>query len=280
MNSFTLKSYSKINFHLGVLGKIKSGYHKIESFILFSDLFDKITIKEILKKEHKIYFYGKFSNGIPERNTIRHLLEILEKKKKLLGKKYLIKIQKNIPLKSGMGGGSMNAATILNYFIKRKIIKIKKSEIVNICSKIGSDVILGLDNKPKILKHNGKIVKFSKKLNFHLVFIKPSFGCNTKSIYKDVKVFSNSLFKIRKSLSKLKIDSFKNDLEKVSFKKYPQLFSLKKKLTKIPNILSARMTGSGSTLVGYFGRKKDALNGVKILKKKYKNHWCIVSKTI
>ena len=87
MNSFTLKSYSKINFHLGVLGKIKSGYHKIESFILFSDLFDKITIKEILKKEHKIHFYGKFSNNIPERNTIRHLLEILEKKKKLLGKK-------------------------------------------------------------------------------------------------------------------------------------------------------------------------------------------------
>ena len=115
-----------------------------------------------------------------------------------------------------MGGGSMNAATILNYFIKRKIIKIKKSEIINICSKIGSDVILGLDNKPKILKYNGKIVKFSKKLNFHLVFIKPNFGCNTKSIYKDVKVFSNSLFKIRKSLSKLKIDSFKNDLEKVS----------------------------------------------------------------
>ena len=280
MNSFILKSYSKINFHLGVLGKIKSGYHKIESFVLFSNLFDKITIKEIIQKEHKILFYGKFSNGIPRKNTVKILLEILEKKKKLIGKKYLIKIQKNIPHKSGMGGGSMNAATILNYFIKKKIIKIKKSDIINICSEIGSDVILGIDNKPKILKYNGKIVKFTKKLNFHLVFIKPNFGCNTKRIYEEVKVFSKSLFKIKKSLSKLKIETFRNDLEKVSFKKYPQLYIIKKKLIKIPNILSARMTGSGSTLVGYFGRKKDAQNGVKILKKKYKNYWCIASKTI
>ena len=46
------------------------------------------------------------------------------------------------------------------------------------------------------------------------------------------------------------------------------------------NILFARMTGSGSTMIAYFNSKKDAENAHKILKKKYKNYWCILSKTI
>jgi len=41
-----------------------------------------------------------------------------------------------------------------------------------------------------------------------------------------------------------------------------------------------RMTGSGSTIVGYFMSKKAALNAKKLLKKKYKNYWCNLSKTI
>ena len=48
-----------------------------------------------------------------------------------------------------MGGGSMNAASLINFFINHKILKIKKSEIKNITSQIGSDVILGI--KPTTL---------------------------------------------------------------------------------------------------------------------------------
>ena len=56
--------------------------------------------------------------------------------------------------------------------------------------------------------------------------------------------------------------------------------SLKNDLTSLKNILFARMTGSGSALVANFLTKKDALNGTKLIKKKYKKHWCISSKTI
>ena len=48
----------------------------------------------------------------------------------------------------------------------------------------------------------------------------------------------------------------------------------------LTNILFARMTGSGSTIIGYFLRKKDAIYGTKYLKKKYNKCWCIISKTI
>ena len=279
MRTATIKSYSKINLHLGILGKIKSDLHKIESLIIFSDVFDLISVKEINTKKHRIFFYGNFAKKVPKKNTISSLLNLLDKKNLLKGRKYLIKIKKNIPTKSGMGGGSMNAATILRFFLTKKKIQIKKIDIPKICSSIGSDVILGLDNRAKILRDDGEIIFLKKKPFFHLILIKPNFGCSTKKIYKRVRNFSKSLLTNKKT-NKANFKNFKNDLEKVSFKEYPKLSNIKNNLLKIPNIIFARMTGSGSTLVGYFLRKKDVLNGVKILKKKYKNCWCIASKTI
>ena len=49
---------------------------------------------------------------------------------------------------------------------------------------------------------------------------------------------------------------FSNDLEKSAFSIYPKLNFLKNDLSNLPNILFARMTGSGSTIIGYFLRKK------------------------
>ena len=48
----------------------------------------------------------------------------------------------------------------------------------------------------------------------------------------------------------------------------------------LPNILFARMTGSGSSILGYFLTKNSAIYAAKLFKKKYKNYWCIASKTI
>ena len=89
-------------------------------------------------------------NSITTENTISKLINILDKKK-LLDAKYSINIKKNIPIRSGMGGGSMNAATLLNYFVSNKIIKADKKEIYEIAHKVGSDVVIGIYNKNKTL---------------------------------------------------------------------------------------------------------------------------------
>ena len=49
---------------------------------------------------------------------------------------------------------------------------------------------------------------------------------------------------------------------------------------KFPNVIFTRMTGSGSTIVAYFKTKSACDIAYKDLKKRYKNYWCIVSKTI
>ena len=256
--------------------------HKIESLILFLYLNDEILIKKINSKKHKVEFLGKFSKKISKNNTITNLLNILDNKKKLRNQKYLIKVKKNIPQKSGLGGGSINAASILKYFLKKQKLKLNSKEILQISSKIGSDVILGMYQKNSIIYKNTKFNIIKKNFNLFTLLVKPSFGCSTKEIYKDVKNFSKSnLKKIKISnLNNKFVSKLNNDLEKPVFKKYPSLKKLKIFMEKIEDVLFVRMTGSGSTMIGYFNSKKAALNAEKILKKKYKNYWCNLSKTI
>ena len=118
MKKKLIKSYAKINLCLNILGKNKKKLHKIQSIISFLNLYDRIYIEPTNKKKHIIEFNGPFSKNL-KNNTISHLLSILDKKK-LLNKNYKIQIKKNIPQQSGLGGGSMNAASILGYFIKKK----------------------------------------------------------------------------------------------------------------------------------------------------------------
>ena len=67
MNFNKIKSYAKINLSLGVTGRLKSGYHNVESLVSFLDLHDEIKIKKILINKHKINFFGKFSKGIKKK---------------------------------------------------------------------------------------------------------------------------------------------------------------------------------------------------------------------
>ena len=282
MRFHKIKSHAKINLSLNVLGRLKSKMHKIESLILFLYLNDEILIKKINSKKHKVEFLGKFSKKISKNNTITNLLNILDNKKKLRNQKYSIKVKKNIPQKSGLGGGSINAASILKYFLKKQKLKLNSKEILQISSKIGSDVILGMYQKNSIIYKNTKFNIIKKNFNLFTLLVKPSFGCSTKEIYKDVKNFSKSnLKKIKISnLNNKFVSKLNNDLEKPVFKKYSSLKKLKIFMEKIEGVLFVRMTGSGSTMIGYFNSKKSALNAGKILKNKYKNYWCNLSKTI
>lgn len=274
-----LKSYAKINLSLNVIGKRKPNkLHSIETFVSLINLADEIKINEVDSKNHKVIFIGKFSKGIPKVNTITKLLKLMDKKK-LLQKKYEFLIKKNIPQQSGMGGGSMNAATILSFFKSEKILTKKQTE--NFAQKIGSDVILGLNRLSKIYYSDGKVYEIKKSLKYYLVLVKPNFGCSTKKIFSLNKVFSKKQFsKSKKNISKNIIFNSKNDLENSAFKAHPKLKQLKNQLINWKKAEFVRMTGSGSTLVMYFNSNETAKNALKTFKRRLNNSWCILSKVI
>ena len=281
MSFIKLKSWAKINLSLNLIKRLSNNYHSIESLITFVQIFDEIKIKTLNKKEHKISFSGKFSKGIGKRNTVYKLLKLLEKKK-IINQKFEINIKKNIPQKSGMGGGSMNAASILSYFMKKRILNISNKKAKDLAYKVGSDVVLGLEKKNSILFKNKKIGRLNKKIDFHVLIVMANEGCSTKYIFSKVKKYSKPLyFNINKRFFETNyLVQSNNDLENVVFKKYSKIKNLKYFLSNLPNIVFTRMTGSGSAIVAYFKSKKAANNAARIFRRKYKNYWYIVSKTI
>ena len=276
-----IKSFAKINLALNVIGKKKT-QHKVESIVAFITLHDEILIRSIKSKNHSISFTGKFSKNIEVKNTVSNLLDLLEKKKLLKNKKFQIKINKKIPNKAGLGGGSMNAACILKYFVKKKIVKIKKKQIIQISKSIGSDVILGLNPANSIMNSKNKIKVFTNYKKIYTLIVKPNFGCSTKDIYAKVIKFDQSKFDkpTKKMFNFDNLKKFSNSLEPIAFSKYPKLRIIKLHLEALSKPIFVRMTGSGSAIVAYYQSKKRCDNAKKQFNKKFRNYWCIASKTI
>ena len=276
-----IKSYAKLNLALNITGK-KKGLHKIESIICFLDLHDGISINQYRGSKHKISFYGQFSKNIGTKNTVEKLFQKLDKENLLKNKKFKIRINKKIPQKAGLGGGSMNAASILNYLIKNKFINVKHKNIRSICDSIGSDVILGTISSSCILSSNGRIKKIYNIPKYYSILVKPNFGCSTKEIYSAVSRYTKPKYsKPKKHMFEDKyLINQQNDLEKIAFKKHPKLKKIKSYLENINNPLFIRMTGSGSTIVAYYNSLKNCKLAKAKFKRKYKNYWCVTAKTI
>ena len=210
------------------------------------------------------------------------MFDILDERKLLDNKKFQVKIKKNIPQEAGLGGGSMNAANILSFLIKKKFIKLSKKKVKNISNLIGSDVILGINPTSTILTSNNVTKKFFKCPRFYTLLVRPNFGCSTKKIYSGVKNFTKPKFDNPKKAmfgSKCLINQ-DNALEKIVFLKYPKLKKIKSFLESLKTPLFVRMTGSGSVMVAYYQSKRDCELAKVQFKRKFKNYWCNVSKTI
>ena len=196
MHRKVIKSFAKINLFLNVVSK-KKKFHRIQSLFSFIDLHDRIEISTINRKKHFIKFDGKFSRGIGKKNSVSTLLKILDQKK-LIKKKYYIKVTKNIPQKSGMGGGSMNAASILNFFLKRKIVILNKKRILEVCEMVGNDVKIGLYKGPIFLNSNNSIQSFKKVLVIICLYLNQKLDVLQNIFFQNLKIFQRKYHQIKK----------------------------------------------------------------------------------
>ena len=287
MINFKIRSYCKINLSLRVLKNLNSGYHNIISLITFCDLHDVITISKIRNLKDKINFSGKFKRGINKKsNTITEVLNLLRNKKLLENQAFKINIKKNIPHGSGLGGGSSNAADLLNYFNLKMKLKLNKNKIKKLASQIGSDVPVNLERKNTFLTgKKDKILRFSQKFKLNLLIVYPNLICSTKKIYqKNKKISFSKRQPSFSAISNKKLINFlkseHNDLEKTVIKIYPKVKKIIDYIKSQKGCYFSRITGSGSACIGIFSNMRHAINAMKLIKLKYPKYWCAVSKTI
>ena len=287
MDNIKIKSYCKINLSLKVLKKLNSGYHNIISLITFSDLHDVISISRIRELKDEISFSGKFKRGINKKsNTITKVLNLLRSNKLLKNQAFKINVQKNIPHGSGLGGGSSNAANLLNYFNLKMKLKLSKNEIRKLADQIGFDVSINLEKRNAFLTgKRGKILRLNQKFKLNLLIVYPNLICSTKKIYERNRKINlskpQSFFYIKdnkKLINFLKNEN--NDLEKTVIKIYPKIKKIIDYIKSQKGCHFSRITGSGSACIGIFSNMRHAIYVQKLIKLKYPKYWCAVSKTI
>jgi len=287
VKNLQIKSYCKVNLSLKVVKRLNNGYHNITSLITFCNEYDLISISKIYNRNDKISFSGKFKKGINKKyNTATQVLNLLRKNKILKNQSFKINIQKNIPHGSGLGGGSSNAADLLNYFNSKMKLKLTKYKLRKLAGQIGFDVPINLERKNTFLTGaKDGMLRFNKKFKLNLLIVYPNLICSTKKIYEKNKTISS--FKKQNLLyinnNKKLIDHLKNeenDLEKTVVNIYPKVKNIINYIKSQKGCYLSRITGSGSACIGIFSNMKNAISAQKLIKLKYPKYWSITSKTI
>jgi 4-diphosphocytidyl-2C-methyl-D-erythritol kinase len=186
-----LLSPAKVNLFLDVISKRPDGFHNIFTVFERIDLFDRIVM-DVIKDEIIIETDNK---DIPRgKDNLAFKAAELFLKKFRVKKGLHIRINKNIPVAAGLGGGSSDAATVLLGANRLFGLRLKKSELIPLAKKIGSDVAFFLEETSfAIGEGRGDIItplKINKR--FWHILIYPNIKVYTKDIYEKVKIDKNN----------------------------------------------------------------------------------------
>ena len=235
------KSFAKLNLDLIVHAKESNNLHPISSIFKEIDLFDELTISVSPSDSPMLSLSCTgFNMPLDESNILSKIFKSL---KSLISNNYTVHVEKNIPLGSGMGGASSNAATFLKALVDIEKLHWNKNKLIEFCEPFGSDIPFFFHGKHQHISGFGNILKplSPSKPKYFYTIIYPNFHCSTKDIYNHFdKMHNENSFKLQSNEFK------KNSLFEPVIDLYPYMkktyLNLKHHVNK-----PVYLTGSGST---------------------------------
>ncbi len=257
------KAPAKINLALDVINKRDDGYHNLKMVMTTIDLYDRITFEKI--DENKIILNSNKHYLPNDDKNLAYKAAKLIKENYKIDKGIKIYIDKNIPVAAGLAGGSSDAAATIRALNKMFKLEMNLSDMINIGEKIGSDVPFCIYNKTAIAEGRGEILTPIRKVpKCWVVLVKPKFGVSTKEIFGNVNYLDIFHPNVEQVISSLNNQDYYqlcsmigNSLENVTFKLYPEVQEIKKKLLLL-GVDAALMSGSGPTVFGFVKKEKKA----------------------
>ena len=264
---FNEKSPAKLNLFLKIIDKRKDGYHNLRSGITLINLYDEVLAEE--SSAFKVKYIGKFApkNEIFENCIVEKIFSEFDLKKP----NYCFTIKKNIPIQSGLGSASSNAAAVIRILKK---LNYKKLNTLNF-SEIGADVPFFVQNEDSLVRGIGDIIIKQVFPKYFFLLIKPIQNCSTIEMYnlinaKDLNLENNY------DIDEITEYDSGNDFESIANYKYTEISSLLKYMKSFPDLIFSRLTGSGSCIYSAFATKDSAEKALLIFKDRFPKHWSIV----
>lgn len=261
---------AKVNLHLDVLAKRGDGYHDLLSLFQAVSLGDTIRLR-VSGPDGAVRIEGAF--GIPAReNLIAKAVDLFRAATGLTGG-IEAAVEKRIPAGGGFGGGSSDAAAALRGLQALFETRLPIERLRDMAAAIGSDVPFFLETAAAAVEGRGeRVLAVPPRTDFALVALIPPIAVGTALAFEWIDQAATvaphgarqGRGMTREELVRMYADSpvaswrFSNSFDEPVFARHPSIAALRDRLLEA-GALAARLTGSGSTVIGIFRDRDEAL---------------------
>ncbi len=276
----TILAPAKINLYLHIIDKLPDNYHMLDSMVDFVDIGDILEIEpaEIFSFNIKGEFAHELQSEDISNNMVIRAINILAKH---TGKAFNFKITltKNLPIASGIGGGSSDAAAVIWGLMDWWKIPSHAPFLKGLILDLGTDVPVCLKCKPSRMQGLGDIVEEIARIpETPIILVNNGEKCPTPTIYKNFNEKYKKLITIPEKFNDIKsltefLNQQSNDLTNAAIMHAPSIKETLKIIKKQPNCLLSRMSGSGATCFGLFDNMNNAVLAANTIKSQNPKWW-------
>jgi 4-diphosphocytidyl-2-C-methyl-D-erythritol kinase len=272
---------AKVNLTLRVIGRRADGYHTLESLVVFAGVKDRLTFAPGEAFSLAVDGPNAAAAGAVADNLVLRAARALAVDIDGLESGHF-SLTKHLPAAAGVGGGSSDAAAALRLMAKANRIKLSDARLLRAAAKIGADVPVCVDPRPRIMSGIGEIL--SKPLRvprFAAVLVNPGVAVPTKDVFAQLHrsdrmpqpaAQARSVPSGRAAfLAYLKRRS--NDLEPAAVEIAPAIAKVLSALQKTSGCELARMSGSGATCFGLYSSAHAAAAAARGISRQQKRWW-------
>ncbi len=267
---------AKINLFLHVGTRRADGFHPLQSLAVFTALGDVLEMEEAA--DLSLSVQGPFANGLEgegDNLVLRAARALLEDGGKARARLTLIK---SLPVASGIGGGSADAAAALRGL--SKLWGTGDSGLHDIAVRLGSDIPVCLDSVAAFMEGRGEILHAVHCMPLvPMLLVNPGVPVPTKDVFAALETRSGvemalpgGRFQDTADLLRF-LDATRNDLEQPAIKLQPVIGELLTAIAALPGALLARMSGSGATCFGIFADDDCCQRAARMLKQTQPGWW-------
>jgi 4-diphosphocytidyl-2-C-methyl-D-erythritol kinase len=248
---------AKINLYLHVVGRRPDGYHLLDSLVVFATTGDRLTFTPA--PDLSLSIIGPFAAGLdpsPD-NLVLRAAHALATEAKIAPSGRIV-LEKYLPVASGIGGGSADAAATLRLLCRQWRVTLTSDQLHRIALSLGADVPVCLLGRPARMSGIGEHLRPAPQIpEVGIVLVNPGIGVATPAVFRArIGDFSTpaALPEIWPNAAALAatLKSTHNDLEAPAQHLAPVICDVLRAIAADPDCLLARMSGSGATCFGLF----------------------------
>lgn len=251
MQPFTLFAPAKVNLALHVRGRRADGYHDLDSIVAFADVGDRLTFAPA--DEFAITVSGPFAAALPQAgdNIIAKAWAAARAIAQARGRalpSVAVHLEKNLPVASGIGGGSANAAAALKGFLRIAGLHVD-AEVVAAGLRIGADVPVCLSGSACRMQGVGeRITPIAAFAPLPAILVNPLVEVPTPAVFKGLALEKGQAFGT--AIADLRDPAhWRNDLAAPAIALAPVIGDVLHRLRATAGVTRAFMSGSGATCV-------------------------------